>query len=551
MRRVRLLLVILLPPALFVLLAAADCTRTYTGLIPLTELGAALYKGAQGGLYPGGSNTRPAAHDAAGMRFAAEVVSRNTAGLPDPQNGKIVLLSIGMSNTTQEFQAFMSKANADPDKNPRVLLVDGAQGGQTAYIISDLQGRGLTFWSNVDQRIAQAQATAAQVQAVWLKEADAGPTKPFPEHARLLQSELQIVAQILRSKFPNLKLVYLSSRTYGGYANNLSNPDLTNKLNPEPYAYEGGFAVKWLIEQQINGDPELSYDGGKAAWMAWGPDLWADGLRMRADGLTYACSDFANDYTHPSQPYGRDKVANLLLNFLKSEPTARSWFVKPASAPPTARPAALVNAASFDSTLAPRALVSLYGTDLAPGEKWSPALPLPGALTDVTVEINGAPCPLLYVSPVQINFLLPVGTVSGDLRVRRAGVLSDPLPVTVGAQAPAVFGMTYETLPPAAARHAGGGPIVSQAAPAARGETIELYVTGLGTIDYTNWQAATPPTVTIAGRDATVTWAGPAPGFAGLDQVNVTIPAASPIGKQTLQIRSGTLTSAPVSIFID
>ena len=61
-----------------------------------------------------------------------------------------------------------------------------------------------------------------------------------------------------------MKLAYLSSRTYGGYA--------TTPLNPEPYAYESAFAVKWLIKQQIKGDSALNCDPSndpiKAPWLS-------------------------------------------------------------------------------------------------------------------------------------------------------------------------------------------------------------------------------------------------------------------------------------------
>src|SRR6266511_744877 len=72
--------------------------------VPLSELGAGMYKGFTGGLYPSGSNSTPAAHAAAGITRAQGIVPLDTAGASSP-SGKIVLLSIGMSNTTQEFCA--------------------------------------------------------------------------------------------------------------------------------------------------------------------------------------------------------------------------------------------------------------------------------------------------------------------------------------------------------------------------------------------------------------------------------------------------------------
>ena len=85
-----------------------------------------------------------------------------------------------------------------------------------------------------------------------------------------------------------------------------------------------------MIKQQINGAPELNYDPAhgtvRAPWLSWGPYLWADGLNPRSDGLTYACSDFQSDGTHPAPDGAREKVAQMLLNFFKTDSVARLWF---------------------------------------------------------------------------------------------------------------------------------------------------------------------------------------------------------------------------------
>jgi hypothetical protein len=80
--------------------AAANCANTSVGLTPLDDLGAGPYKGFEGGLYPGGSNARPAAHDAAGLALANAIVPLDTLGNPSP-TGRIVFISIGMSNTSR------------------------------------------------------------------------------------------------------------------------------------------------------------------------------------------------------------------------------------------------------------------------------------------------------------------------------------------------------------------------------------------------------------------------------------------------------------------
>jgi len=293
--------------------------RDSTGMVPLTELRKGYYKGEQGGIYPGGANEPPAAHRTAGLEIARRITPLDAEGKTTP-DGKIVLLSIGMSNTTQSFQVFMKRAAADAEINPRAVIVDGAQGGNSAEVTADPKSG---FWPVVDERLSKAGVTPAQVQVIWMKQAIQMPSRPFPVEARALHGYLLENAHILSRRFSNLKIVYLSSRIYGGFAQ--------SALNPEPHAYESGFAVNWLIADQIAGKPELNYDPKKgavrSAWLAWGPYLWADGIKARADGLAWLREDLAGDGTHPSMS-GREKVAGLLLDFLKKDPSSRPWFVK-------------------------------------------------------------------------------------------------------------------------------------------------------------------------------------------------------------------------------
>jgi hypothetical protein len=102
------------------------------GLKPLTDMsGDDRYKGQDGGLYGGGKNDPPKEHLEAALQQAKLIQPLDAEGKPS-DNGKIVMISVGMSNTTQEFSAFVRLANADPAKSPKVVIVDGAQGGMDA-----------------------------------------------------------------------------------------------------------------------------------------------------------------------------------------------------------------------------------------------------------------------------------------------------------------------------------------------------------------------------------------------------------------------------------
>lgn len=300
----------------------SNCAGTSTGLVPLTSLGAGSYQGAQGGLYPGGVNARPASHEAAGVAIANTIVPLDTLGNPDPVNGRIVFVSIGMSNCTQEFSTFIPLANADPLRNPRVLLVDCALGGQAANLIKDPRA---PYWDSVATRLRGHGSSPAQAQVAWIKEANIRPSGTFAASNDTLVWNLGSVVRNVHSKLPNVRQAFLTSRIYAGYA--------TTALNPEPYSYESGFAVKRLIAAQIAGEDSLEWDATvgvvHAPWISWGPYLWADGLLPRSDGLTWACTDFsASDGTHPSAS-GRAKVADRLLAFARTDATAAPWYLAP------------------------------------------------------------------------------------------------------------------------------------------------------------------------------------------------------------------------------
>src|SRR5438876_1307378 len=263
------------------------------GRVPLPQLGIGTYKGFVGGLYPAGANVEPAAHAAAGQSRAQAIVPLDTSGAPST-GGKIVLLSLGMSNTTQEFcsgsstttncssWSFMGQAAADASVNHTTLaIVNGARGGQ------DAQAWDATTDANYDtvrlNRLGPLGLTERQVQIVWVKQADAGPQDSLPSaqsDAYQLESRVGNIARALRSHYPNLKITFFSSRIYAGYA--------TTRLNPEPFAYESGFAVKWLIQAQIE---QMSHGGAvtdarAGALNAHGGAPWDDGgPRPRADGV--------------------------------------------------------------------------------------------------------------------------------------------------------------------------------------------------------------------------------------------------------------------------
>ena len=287
---------------------------------PLSEMSADdRYKGEDGGLYGAGRNTPPDAQRKAADAELKQIVPLDTNGKP-AADGKIVFISISMSNATQEYSRFKKLADEDPAKSLRVAIVDCAQGGQAMAEWVDPKGRP---WEEAERRIKAAGVAPPQVQVAWVKLANKGPRGDLQEHGKKLEKDTLAVLQNARAKYPNLRIAYLGSRIYAGYAG--------SALNPEPYAYESAFVVRWLIQQQVKGDAELNCDAARGAvktpLLLWGPYLWANGTTPRqGDQLVWKREDLAGDGTHPSDS-GRAKVARLLLDFCKTDPLARPWFV--------------------------------------------------------------------------------------------------------------------------------------------------------------------------------------------------------------------------------
>ena len=334
-------------------------TADWSALVPLCDL-TATYKGEAGGLYGGGRNEPPEAQRAAHRRESAKIVPLDTKGQP-AADGKIGFITIGFSNPSIESEDFKRTADADPQKSAAIVIVNGCIGGRSAVMWAwdgaDVlpkseqerldramdtvhmpkgkrapSGQEKDTWPTLAKRIAAASLSPRQVQVAWLKHVEANP-KPFgefPAHARALQADITAILNIARHHYPNLRVVYLSSRTFGGWSGRESG-------SPEPYAYESGFGTRWVVQGQIAGDPRLNFDPARgpvtAPLVLWGPYLWAQGNSPRkVDGLTWTTNDVRADQLHPSDA-GCRKTTALLLNFFKtSEGTAR-WFLKPGEQP--------------------------------------------------------------------------------------------------------------------------------------------------------------------------------------------------------------------------
>src|ERR1035438_7900102 len=196
----------------------------------------------------------------------------------------------------------------------------------------------------------------------------------------------------------------------------------------------------------------------------------------------------------------------------------------------------ILNAASFLPAIAPGALITVFGSNLAAGTAQFSATPLPVSLGGTSVSINGTSVPLLFVSPGQVNAQVPyeakVGTAK--LIVQSNGVSSPAVNFEVAATGPGVFTPPQSTH--VLARNLADGTLNAADTPARPGQYVTAYLTGQGLVDpaVTTGDVApssppfpaplAPVQVKIGGVVADLQFAGLAPGFiGGLLQMNVLI----------------------------
>lgn len=222
---------------------------------------------------------------------------------------------------------------------------------------------------------------------------------------------------------------------------------------------------------------------------------------------------------------------------------------------------AVTSAASYGPTIAPGELVSLFGAGLAAGTASAASLPLPTQLSDVHVTVNGIPAPLVYTSPQQLNAQIPFETQTGTAQVQvTSGAGTSMVTATVAATAPGIFTLNQQGTGAGAILHGLTYQLVNDSNPAAAGEIISIYCTGLGALNPPAPTGDAPPAppsqtvapvqISIAGMMAPDLYAGVAPGFTGLYQVNAQLPMATPSGAQPVQIIQNGVASNPVTVAV-
>jgi len=296
-----------------------------------------------------------------------------------------------------------------------------------------------------------------------------------------------------------------------------------------------------------SGDPAVSMlPTGNGQWAGtWLPHSIAGG----GASVTISASSFT-----PALSGSTTTVGTVSAN--ATAPVVNQAGVVSAAAPSTHMP------------VAPGAFISIFGSNLATAQASASSLPLPIQLGDTQVLLGGQPLLLNFVSAGQINAVIPFGAPANaiqQLTVIHKGVYSPAETLVVALTQPAVFtqdqsgaGASVITV----VKPDGTQFLNTATAPASSGDTLEIYCAGLGGVNPAvpdgSAAPASPPartinpvTVTIGGQSAAVSFAGLVPGFAGLYQVNVTVPAGiHPASDVPLVVTAGSASSPTVTLAI-
>jgi uncharacterized protein (TIGR03437 family) len=287
----------------------------------------------------------------------------------------------------------------------------------------------------------------------------------------------------------------------------------------------------------------------------------ANALSIRATRMTEApllpaSTDFP--FIRTLAPlYGRTAVASLTTSGVTMLP----WTYDAAVAPPKIDK--VVNAADLTQPVAPGGLISIFGREMSPINLATSEMPLPTALGDSCLTVNGMAVPMLFISSGQINAQLPF-QVNGytTLILRTPGGVSDNFNLLINTTAPSIFrsGTAGPETNIATVFRAVNGEIVTPSNPVHRNEALVIYATGLGNttpeipagmpapadpLSYT----VVLPKILLGNVGLPVTYSGLAPGQVGVYQINVLVPGNAPAGFDVpLTIQQGSSSSASVSV---
>lgn len=238
---------------------------------------------------------RDADHEAAGIEIGAAI------------SDDAIVMTMGYSNTYKVWRQYEILYETDFN------LLNAAQGGREVDDWAYKPGPWIEANALLGAlpRAATASPANERVEVLLYQIALATGTEPQIEFVR---EAITVSIDRAREEFPNLKMVYLVGRDYGGWATDLAE-DGTAKAG-EPGNWANGIAIDLAVQDNL--------DRPDGVWVGTGPYMWANGDERRDDGLTWSRDEYVDDGRHLNKEAAR-KVASLLHDFFAGDPTA-TWY---------------------------------------------------------------------------------------------------------------------------------------------------------------------------------------------------------------------------------
>ena len=314
-----LIIPVLLSGAITSLHAQANCGAPNTGLTPFMDLQTGTYMGYQAGLYPGGTNELTGPHLKSGKSIAKSIKPLDGDGNVNYGDGVVLVAGFGPSVPGHIYNKFVDHVRTPSvsyDLNPCLDAINLCVGGKDIGFAT-IDSTADDYWEGLIDNVYEVGYTPAQVQIGWMYFNAKGLTEPpvFPDKSLETKALDVIFLNKAKEYFPNLKIMYVSARHFGGYADTTI---VEYYSLAEPTSYQNNWTVKWLIEDQINNaDPYLQYKGAnpKSPYIIWGPNFWCDGnLRRMWDDKKYVCalSYSADDGYHLSDQQDSKDALDIL-----------------------------------------------------------------------------------------------------------------------------------------------------------------------------------------------------------------------------------------------
>lgn len=272
------------------------------------------YKEKGGGLYSGSRNSPEIAQKALIQRQLGLVKPLDVNGSPS-EEGKIGFIYIGDPYTAGEFSTLSDFLDGNSQANSSLVLVDGSG----SELEAGYWQKSLFVWESLKDKVSAQELNSKQAQILWI---NLGFAKYEDNMSLDVQNHANLLEGILKKylvKYPETKLIYLSSPRYSGLS---KDPNYQ-----EPQSYEVGFAVRELINRQERGDlvfrDSVTVLRSEPA-LLWGPYLWSSSTSGSGQ-FTYSADNYAEDGLSLTVQ-GKQRFAVDLFDFWSSYDFSKSWF---------------------------------------------------------------------------------------------------------------------------------------------------------------------------------------------------------------------------------